>query len=131
MEPMVVEPLMAADLDLVNTFGNAEYPSGPAHALSEASTWTEWQHQSTPSLLPTEATFATNRGTEQGDVLGTIQSALVLGDARHTHLRDFLSSLRKAKVVCDEGFVDDGQVFVRPWSFDGWLRALDAALTPF
>ena len=123
---------MAADLDLVNTFGNAEYPSGPAHALSEASTWTEWQHQSdSVTSLSTEATFATNRGTEQGDVLGTIQSELVLGDARDTHLRDFLSSLRKAKGVCDEGFVDDGQVFVRPWSFDGWLRAFDAALTPF
>ena len=29
--------------------------------------------------------FATISGAEEGDVLGTIQSALVLGDARDTH----------------------------------------------
>ena len=28
-------------------------------------------------------------------------------------------------------FAADGQVFVRPWSFDKWRRALDAALTSF
>ena len=36
--------------------------------------------------------LATNRGAEQGDVLGTIQSALVPGHARHAHLGEFLSS---------------------------------------
>ena len=35
---------------------------------------------------------------------------------------------RETPSVCDEWFVDDGQVFVRPWAFDGWLRAFDAAL---
>ena len=53
IEPLVLngtlEPLVAADLDLVNMFGNAEWP----HILAalrthfpEASSWTEWQHQS-------------------------------------------------------------------------------------
>ena len=72
----------------------------------------------------------TNRGAEQGDVLGTVQSVLVLGDALDTHLRLPLLPL-ESKGVCDEWFVDDGQVFVRPWSFEGWLRALDAALASF
>ena len=66
-------------------------PSGRAQVLRthflEASAWTEWQHQ--PDLvtsLSTDATFATNRGAEQGDVLGTIQGALVLVHARDTHM---------------------------------------------
>ena len=41
------------------------------------------------------------------------------------------SPLLESKGVCDEWFLDDGQVFVRPWSFDGWLKALDAALASF
>ena len=139
IEPMVANgplgPLVAADLDLVNMFDNAESPRIPqalrTHFL-EASAWTEWPHQSEAvTSLSTEATFATNRGAEQGVVLGTIQSALVLGDARGAHPRDFLSSSLEAKGVCDEWFVDDGQVFVRPWSFEEWLRALDAALASF
>ena len=98
----------------------------------EASAWTESQHQ-TDSVTspPTRVTFATNRGAEQGDVLGTIHSALVLGEARDAHMRDFFSSPLEAKGVCDEWFVDDGQVFVRPWSFDKWLRALEAAISSF
>ena len=36
-----------------------------------------------------------------------------------------------AKGVCDEWFVDDGQVFVGPFSLDPLLRALDAALASF
>ena len=98
----------------------------------EASSWTEWQHQSNSvTTLPSGCEFSTDRGAEQGDVLGTIQSALVLGDARASHLQDFLSSPFEQKGVCDEWFVDDGQCFVRPMLFDRWLRALDSALAPF
>ena len=82
---------------------------------------TEWQHQ-------TGATFATNWEAEQGDVLGTIQSALLLGQAPDAHLGQFISNPLKAKGVCDEWFVDDGQAFVRLFSL---LRALDAALASF
>ena len=53
IEPTVangtLEPLVAADLDLVNMFGNAKWPcirqALRAH-FPEASAWTEWQHQS-------------------------------------------------------------------------------------
>ena len=48
----------------------------------EAMAWTEWQHQSESSLSP-QALAA-----EQGDVLGTIQSAVVLGQERDTHLEN-------------------------------------------
>ena len=136
IEPLVLngtlEPLVAADLDLVNIFGNAEWPHIRAALRThfpEASSWTEWQHQSNSvTTLPSGREFSTDRGAEQGDVLGTIQSALVLGDARESHLQDFLSSPFEQKGVCDEWFVDDGQCFVRPMLFDRWLRALDSAL---
>ena len=130
-----LEPLVAADLDLVNMFGNAEWPHIRAALRThfpEASSWTEWQHQSdSVTTLPSGRVFSTDRGAEQGDVLGTIQSALVLGDARESHLQDFLSTPFEQKGVCDEWFVDDGQCFVRPMLFDRWLRALDSALASF
>ena len=116
-------------------FGNAEWPHIRAALRThfpEASSWTEWQHQSdSVTTLPSGCEFSTDRGAEQGDVLGTIQSALVLGDARESHLQDFLSSPFEQKGVCDEWFVDDGQCFVRPMLFDRWLRALDSALASF
>ena len=129
IEPLVLngtlEPLVAADLDLVNMFGNAEWPHIRAALRThfpEASSWTEWQHQSNSvTTLPSGREFSTDRGAEQGDVLGTIQSALVLGDARESHLQDFLSTPFEQKGVCDEWFVDDGQCFVRPMLFDRWF----------
>ena len=138
IEPLVLngtlEPLVAADLDLVNMFGNAEWPDIRAALRThfpEASAWTEWQHQSdSVTTLPSGRAFSTDRGAEQGDVLG-IQSALVLGDARESHLQDFLSTPFEQKGVCDEWFVDDGQCFVWPMLFDRWLRALDSALASF
>ena len=73
-----LEPIVAADLDLVNMFGNAEWPrirEALRTHFPEDAAWTEWQHQvDSVTALPTGATFATNRGAEQGDVLGTIQS---------------------------------------------------------
>ena len=139
IEPLVLngtlEPVVAGDLDLVNMFGNAEWPDIRAALRThfpEASAWTEWQHQSdSVTTLPSSRAFSTDRGAEQGDVLGTIQSALVLGDARETHMQDFLSTPFEQKGVCDEWFVDDGQCFVRPMLFDRWLRALDSALASF
>ena len=126
---------MAADLDLVNMFGNAEWPYIRAALRThfpEASAWTECQHQCDSVItLPSGRAFSTDRGAEQGDVVGTIQSALVLGDARETHLQDFFSTPFEQQGFCDEWFVDDGQFFVRPVPFDRWLRALDSALASF
>ena len=64
-------------------------------------------------------------------MLGTMQSALVLGQARDAHPGEFLSNPTEDKGVRDEWFVDDGQVFVRPFQFDPFLRALDRALATF
>ena len=102
-----LEPLVVADLDLVNMFGNAEWPrirQVLRTHFPEASAWTDWQHQSDSiTSLSTEATFATNRGAEQGDVLAPSRARWSWA-TRETPTR--------------------GQVFLRPSSFDKWLRAL-------
>ena len=123
-----LEPPVAADLDLVNMYGKAEWPRihpklqrGPSGNIKP-----------TPSLpSPREPPSPPNRGAEQSDVLGTIRSALVLGQAREAHLGTFLSNPIEDKGVCDEWFVDDEQVFARPFQFDPFLRALGAALATF
>ena len=57
-----LEPLVAADLDLVNMIRAALRTH-----FSEASSWTEWQHQSdSVTTLPSGRTFSTDRGAEQG-----------------------------------------------------------------
>ena len=63
-------------------------------------------------------------------MLDNIQSALVLGQARGAHLGSS-SPNSEDKGVCDEWFVDDGQVFVRPFQFDPFLRVLDGAHATF
>ena len=123
-----LEPMIAADLDLVNMFGNVEWPAIreaiQAH-FSEASPWTCWQ-QEQPSVttLPSGTEVATNRGAEQGDVFGSVQSAFALGKARAEHFA-------LTPGACDEWYIDDGQVFCQPHLFDQWLQALDQALGTF
>ena len=48
-------------------------------------------------------TWRTNRGAWQGDVLGAIQSAIVLGTSLEVHMRDYLfPSPFSKKGACDE-----------------------------
>ena len=74
--------------------------------------------------------LVTSFGAEQGDVLGSIQSALTLGEARKQH---FASSNDTDVYLgaCDEWYIDDGQAFVKPHLFDTWLRSVDAAFLTF
>ena len=76
-------------------------------------------------------TWRTNRGVWQADVLGAIQSAIVLGTPREVHMRDYLSSPFSKKGACDECYARDGQVCVTPALFDAWLRAMDLVLSTF
>lgn len=129
-----LEPMVAADLDLANMFGNAEGPSIRSASnkhFKEALPWTSWHHlQASTTVLPSGAEFSNDRGAEQGDVLGSIQSALALGEARSHH---FAASSDNGVYACayDEWYIDDGQAFVRPHLFDAWLRSVDAAFHTF
>ena len=130
-----LEPLVAADLDLVNMFGNA-YWRRIRQALRthfpEASAWTEWQHKAdSVTTLPTGATFATNWGAEQGDVLGTIQSALVLKQAREAHL---VRSSPTPRASATNGLWMTGRCSLIPFSvtpsYEPWMLPLPPSVPP-
>jgi len=86
--------------------------------------------QASTTVLPSGMEFSNDRGAEQGDVLGSIQSALALGEAREHHFASSNDSSVYAG-ACDEWYIDDGQAFVRPHLFDTWLRSVDAAFRTF
>ena len=118
IEPMVVngslELLVAADLDLVNMFGHAEWTS-IRQALR-----THFPEASVTSL-PTAATFPTNHGAEHGDVLGTIQSALVLAHVRDSHLGEFyVSNPSRPRASARNGSFTTGNSSSDPPSIHGF-----------
>ena len=116
---------MAADLDLVNMFGNgrvARHPRRPAHPTSpRLPPGPSGSTNLTPSpTLPSGRAFSTDRGAEQGDVLGTIQFALVLGDARETHMQDFLSTpFEQRRAFATNGSSMTGSALSGPCSLTG------------
>ena len=137
IEPLVLngtlEPLVAADLDLTclaTLSGPTSEPlcvltfPRPLPGLSGSISLTPLP------LCPLAVSFPLIAALNRAMFLAP-SSALVLGDARESHLQDFLSTPFEQKGVCDECFVDDGQCFVRPMLFDRWLRALDSAVASF
>jgi hypothetical protein len=137
VEPLIqdglLQPMVAADLDLENMFGSVEWDSirdSINEELREVKSWTEWHHeQPAVAVLPNGDEFATDRGAEQGDAFGPLQAGCVLARHRPQWARAENGSL--AQGACDEWFIDDCQAFVAPLAFDPWLRAVDAALQKF
>ena len=141
--------LVAADIDLVNMFGNCEWPSIRAaidDELREVKAWTDWHHAAEAiTILPCGDEFTNNRGAEQGDGFGSLQACSVLAHHRHHWTpgaddteattrptgADSSDPTTNIPFACDEWYVDDGQVFVRPNDFEPWLKALDTALARF
>ena len=85
-------------------------PQRPAVALS-GGLGSSGSISLTLSLLsPREPCSPPAGEAEQGDVLGTIQSAMVLGDARETHLRGLpLLSFSSTKVSATSGLLMVGR----------------------
>ena len=92
--------------------------------------WTCWAHQepsATTAPAGREAFF--DRGAQQGDTFGAAQSALALGEARLATTSRLATARQDQPLgVCDEWFIDDGQVLVSPLLADAWLRCLDGEL---
>jgi len=88
-------------------------------------------------VLPSGEEFVTDRGAEQGDAFGTVQSCLTLAGERTPAISALAHrQLPAADAVshvpcCEEWFIDDGQAFVKPQHLDPWLRALDASIARF
>ena len=80
------EPLVAADLDMVNFFCSCEWPSirdALGQEMPEILAWTEWQHDhEAATVLPIGEVFAFDRGAGQGDGFGTLQASNVAAKAR-------------------------------------------------
>ena len=134
-----IDALVAFDIDLTNMFGSLEWPrirESIQRHFEEAAAWTNWQHKQTAEVqLPGGGVVKVNRGAEQGDPQGPVQSTLTLGDAVLDARRKIQDNLRPASGetasrigASDEWFIDDGQAFVKPSLADLWLRTLDEAL---
>ena len=113
----LIEPIVAADLDMENFFNTVEWPairSSLRRHFPEASAVVEWEQQ-TPGMMVlsdgSEHTF--DRGSEQGEPLGSLKAALPLGDARG---RVLIKGDRPSR-VCDEWYFDDGQLICSPALF--------------
>lgn len=122
-----------ADIDQVNMFGNAEWdairPSIDS-AMTEIHQWTEWLHrQPSEVILPSGETVLQNRGAAQGDAFGSYQAAATQAKARAGWA--CATDGTKLKGACDEWYIDDGQLVIRPELLDPWLRAFDAAIARY
>ena len=128
-----IQPVVIADLDQVNMFGNAEWDSirqSIDSNLSEIMGWTTWTHMK-PSevVLPSGECIEMDRGAAQGDAFGSYQAASTQAQSRRMWSRESDGSLRKG--ACDEWYIDDGQLVIQPSLLDPWLRAFDKAISTY
>ena len=70
-----------------------------------------------------------NRGAGQGDALGSYQAAATQAHSRAAWANE--SSGARMKGACDEWYIDDGQLVIRPMLLDQWLRAFDSAISSY
>ena len=91
-----INALVAFDLDLKNMFGNIEWPrirESIAKHMPDATAWVEWAHRRPAQVrLPGGGEVDTDRGAEQGDLHGSVQASLILGD----HLESATASFQHA-----------------------------------
>ncbi len=124
----IIEPIAVADLDMQNFFNSVEWPAIRAsleHHLQEAVPIVNWEHREPGvTALPDGSEFLFNRGAERGEPLGSIKAALPLGEARCRTADKHAGR----KGVCDEWYIDDGQLICEPSVFDTWLRLFDEQL---
>ena len=71
-------PIVVADVDQVNMFGNAEWDSIRSSidcSFREILRWTEWSHEKPGEVvLPSGEHVCMNRGAGQGDAFGSYQA---------------------------------------------------------
>ena len=127
----IIDPVVIADLDMANFFNSVEWPrkrESISRHFPEASAVVHWEQRAPGvSVLPDGAEFQFDRGAEQGETFGPVKSVLPLGDARGAAAEAFAAT--SATAVCDEWFVDDGQLVCAPRLLDPWLRLFDAAIS--
>eukprot|EP00973_Karenia_brevis_P066193 9200366-Karenia_brevis.AAC.1 len=70
-----------------------------------------------------------DRGASQGDAFGSYQAAAT--QARSRHAWACAADGSAIKGACDEWYIDDGQLVIRPLLLDAWLRAFDNAIAAY
>ena len=114
------------DVDFKNAFPSIEWVAireAIKDSLPELSDWCCWCHE-TPSriMLPCGAIRVCDRGAEQGDPLGPIYCAVVLG---HVMEKARLPLEGDGITLSDVWYLDDGQIFCDPSDADSILRTSD------
>ena len=80
-------------------------------------------------VLPSGEVVQMNRGAGQGDAFGSYQAGATQARSRAGWANE--SSGVRIKGACDEWYIDDGQLVIRPMLLDGWLRAFDMAISSY
>eukprot|EP00973_Karenia_brevis_P011259 1523686-Karenia_brevis.AAC.1 len=100
----LVEPVVIADVDQINMFGNAEWDSirqSIDSGLPEIHAWTSWVHRKpTEVVLPSGEVVLMDRGASQGDAFGSYQAAATQASSRPAWACAADGTL--AKGACDE-----------------------------
>ena len=124
----LMEPAVIADLVMENFFNSVEWPairSSIEKHFKDASNLVQWEQQSHGvTILPDGSELNFNRGAEQGESLVPIKAVLNLGDGRSR----LVEAEPQLSHVCDEWYMDDGQVVCKPLFFSRWLERFDSEL---
>ena len=123
-----IEPLVCLDTELENCFCTLEWENMRADLeqhLPSILPWVAWQQQETAAVvLPCGEEVRVDRGAEQGEPLGSAETAVMIGcasleahqemagDGPHRNLET--QHLDQASGVVEQRCIDDCQIFVRP-----------------
>ena len=129
--------LVELDIDFANAYPSLEWDSlreAVREHLPDLLPWTEWCHEEpVPVTLPSGEIRLLDRGAEQGDPLGNLYCALVLGGVSMRTRQQVQTSLAAASLPAqpeptgylDAWYADDGEALALPERVDLYLRTLD------
>ena len=110
-----IEPIICLDIDLENCFCTLEWDEMRGDLdkhLPDVLPWIAWQqHKPSTVVLPSGDQLDVDRGAEQGEPLGALQTAVMIGSASaETHAGSTADSAVDARerAAVDHWFIDDG-----------------------
>jgi hypothetical protein len=133
-----IDPLVVTDTDLENCFCTLEWDKMREDLqlqLPNALPWVSWQQaEPVAVVLPCGEDTVADRGAEQGEPFGSIETAVMVGSASQEAHQD-LERQAPPQVgtstpsgFVDHWYVDDGQFFTKPSLADAALRHMDMSL---
>jgi hypothetical protein len=132
--------LVCIDIDLENAFCTLEWRQlreDVQKAAPEMRPWVDWQRmKSQQVVLASGESVEVDRGVEQGEPFGSAEAGIAIGCSAAEAHDDMLGKLvaggdmgsNAGTGVCDQWFIDDGQIFATPDRAETFLRLLDEKL---